>query len=216
MYADRPSLLRLRPAVLLLALALGAALFGCGADTSPLASAPGAPQAVPADQAYLVFSPAAAHGLAKTAVIPREGASVSRWIGRDGGVIRLADRGGFGSADDLVVSLRVPEGALPRRTEIRMTVYGNRLSELVVAFAPGGLVFAPYALLVLSLGGEWVDTPLEGLQAYHVDSEGHAEPATVLDCRSVDGWGDEGGDWVRASIRIAVPGFSRYGIGNTY
>ena len=143
---------------LLTALAL---MVGCGMEPSPVAS--GEATLTPGEdgRTFLTFTPQAADRVAKISAIPDEGRSVSALFDSDGGQLEVIEFNGSGSRDDLKIYFRVYAGALAEPVTINMTVYGNSLEELVVAFEPGGLEFLREAMLVAKIGADLVHTPLE-------------------------------------------------------
>ena len=107
--------------------------------------------------------------------------------------------------DNLQVTLIVPSGAVNERVKITMTVYGNYLSDLVIAFQPGGLVFDESATLKVGMGGALVDVDPEGLTVWHEYEDGTVEEATLTGTKI---WNDL--MWLE--FNAEVPGFSRYGL----
>lgn len=107
--------------------------------------------------------------------------------------------------DNLQVTLIVPSGAVNERVKITMTVYGNYLSDLVIAFQPGGLVFDESATLKVGMGGALVDVDPEGLTVWHEYEDGTVEEATLTGTKI---WNNL--MWLE--FNAEVPGFSRYGL----
>ena len=105
--------------------------------------------------------------------------------------------------DNLQVTLIVPSGAVSKGVTITMTVYGNYLSDLVIAFQPGGLVFDESATLKVGMGGALVDVDPEGLTVWHEYEDG-----TVEEARLTITWNNL--MWLK--FNAEVPGFSRYGL----
>lgn len=117
----------------------------------------------------------------------------------------LADHNSDATADDdLYVSFTVPNGALSENTEITMTVIGNRLSELVIAFQPGGLVFDTPASLWVKLGPALVDVDTTTLTVWHEYADGTVEETTLLTTHEFTNGSYE--------FTAEVGGFSRYGL----
>jgi hypothetical protein len=109
----------------------------------------------------------------------------------------------------------VPRGgnALDDDVEITMTVYGQTLSELVIAFEPGGLDFLIAAELEIAVGLDKVDIDLGDLAAYHASQEDYND-------NDENDWQEEeidieelyeGSEEIKFIIEI--PGFSRYSTG---
>ena len=106
--------------------------------------------------------------------------------------------------DGIKVMFQVPKGAVPNKVNIDMTVTGNKANNLEVAFGPAGLVFKKTCWLKITLQPSALNIPLHKLQPYHVHGDGTVDDAgietvTLHDDGSV-------------SIKIAVNGFSRYGL----
>ncbi len=106
--------------------------------------------------------------------------------------------------DDLYVSFTTPNGAVTEQTEITMTVIGNRLSDLVIAFQPGGLVFETPASLWVKLGADLVDVDTATLTVWHEYSDGTVEETTVVTSHQYKNGYYE--------FTAEIPGFSRYGL----
>lgn len=216
---------RLLTAVLL---ALGALVAGCSTGNSPVASAPDEAQAG-AGPVYLALTPGGLRPVGKPAAIPDEGLSVSRtfWPGKSGSML-VQDLQGKGVRDDLQVEFRVGSGSLTEATTISMTVYGNTLSDLILAFEPSGLVFADAAQIRVAIGAKRVDRslldlvglvlPFSGLEAEHTTSDGETDSARITSVRTfikllfatVETFDLLLYDY--AVICVEVPGFSRYGL----
>ena len=107
--------------------------------------------------------------------------------------------------DNLQVTLIVPSGAVSKGVTITMTVYGNYLSDLVIAFQPGGLVFDESAELKVGMGGALVDVDPEGLTVWHEYEDGTVEEATLTGTKT---WNN----LMWFEFNAEVPGFSRYGL----
>jgi len=200
-----------RCTILLLA-ALGlTGIHGCGMNASPVASNAGASLSpAPMERSYLVFAPRGMLPAGKPAALSEEGTSVSRTIGPRGGRLVLTDRGPGRLPSLLRAELGVPRGALDERVDITMTLYGHVLSQLVAVFQPGGLVFQRNAVLSFQLTADRVDIPLSDITVYHIDDSGHTEEARIISVRT---YGRRpGGEYAGIVIKIAVPGFSRYGL----
>ena len=176
-------------------LALVAFAAGCGVEQSPVAQEEAAVTQAEDGRMLLTFSPEAAQRAAK---IVEEGRTVSQLFNAQSGNLVINDD------DGLKVTLSVPQNALAADEQITMTAYGNTLSELVVAFEPGGLVFLIASQLEIRLDNELVDLPLDGLQAWHILDDGTVEPAGIV-------FVDEENS--KTYITLDVPGFSRYSLG---
>ncbi|MBI2501647.1 MAG: hypothetical protein HYW07_00235 [Candidatus Latescibacteria bacterium] len=173
----------------LLGSAASSGIIACADGNSPTSSAP-------PGQVYLVFSPQSNQRLAKSL---SAGSTVSKIIGPRGGKLVA-----MGEAAEIEAALSIPKNALAEEVAITMSVHEGLLSELVIAFAPEGLVFLQAARLELKVDTELVDIPLSELKAYHQSADGTSQEAQLL---SVSSSGD---GLVR--IAIAVPGFSTYGL----
>lgn len=176
-------------------------VWGCGEAPSPVA--PQSAAVEPGGVSYLAFSPQAAQRAAKLASIPSTGATTSQIFSIWGDHFTLSDLNGAGVTDDLKVTFSVPSGGLTSPLLITMTVYGNKASDLVMAFDPSGLLFLGSAELKIVLGDEKLDIPLSQIKAYHAYDNGTVVNANILS--RIDGDGT-------SEIRIEVPGFSRYGL----
>jgi len=122
-----------------------------------------------------------------------------------GGMLDLDDFNDSSTLDDnLKATLVVPNRAVSEPVEITMTVHGNYLSDLVIAFKPGGLVFAKDAELRVQLGQTLVDVDVNTLQVWHEYSDGTVEKTEVTALKTYkNGW---------TYLTVAVSGFSRYGL----
>jgi hypothetical protein len=133
--------------------------------------------------------------------------TVSQWFAfeDDQGGIKVIEQNGKGLQDNLSVTFTVPEQGVAEPVEITMTVIGQTLSELVVAFEPGGLVFLQEAQLTIEIGMDLVDVDFAGLTVYHQYSDGTREETTLLNLQT-----KANGQVLQ--IQASVPGFSRYGL----
>ncbi len=133
--------------------------------------------------------------------------SVSIWVRPKGSAqLYLADNNSSSTLyDNLQVNFVVPNGAVNERVLITMTVYGNYLSDLVIAFQPGGLVFNTPAELQLDMGGNLVNIDTADLAVLHEYADGTVEETTISSTKSY-----QGDIWFE--LDAIVPGFSRYGI----
>lgn len=139
---------------------------------------------------------------------------LGKLMGNESGIIKV--RGGnlkvesktrnANQRDDLKVNFCVPSGALDKNTHIEMAVHGETLEELVIAFAPGGLVFNIPATVKIKIGADRVNSAPTGLRINHEYSDGTVEEAVVNTFR-MTGNGDV------YVIEFEVPGFSRYSWG---
>ena len=175
---------------------------------------------------YVAFSPEALSGVAKrlkskstfstfqtsdatagTDLSADEVRSVSEWVKPRGKAqLFLQDvNSSLTNDDNLQVTLIVPSGAVSERVKITMTVYGNYLSDLVIAFQPGGLVFDESATLKVGIGGALVDVDPDGLTVWHEYEDGTVEETTLTGTKI---WNNL--MWLE--FNAEVPGFSRYGL----
>lgn len=127
-------------------------------------------------------------------------------IGWAGGSLKIKDHNVNGdNTDNLVVHLDLSAGTLDSDELITMTVYGETLSDLVVAFSPAGLQFNKPAILTIRLGIQLVDGPVdESIPIHHIYSDGTVEIANFV---SFSRWTNGA-----ARFQVEVPGFSRYGL----
>ena len=133
--------------------------------------------------------------------------TVSQWVKPHGKAqLFLQDvNSSLTNDDNLQVTLIVPSGAVSQRVKITMTVYGNYLSDLVIAFQPGGLVFDESATLKVGIGGALVDVDPDGLTVWHEYGDGTVEETTLTGTKI---WNNL--MWL--DFNAEVPGFSRYGL----
>jgi hypothetical protein len=207
-------------------------ITGCGENKAPLAPEASIREQAPSGVTYLTFSPQALERAGKIATIPEAGKTVSKTFYPDQTAsMKIQDLGGPGTRDDLEVEFTVRAGDLDQPTTITMTVYGNKISDLVMAFEPHGLVFNTPAQLELKIGAKRVDHSLLDLQAlllpfgevegYH-DHDGSVTSATITSVKayiyalllgevetSLLGLSPV---YDYARIKVDVPGFSRYGL----
>jgi len=133
--------------------------------------------------------------------------SVSEWVKPRGKAqLFLQDvNSSLTNDDNLQVTLIVPSGAVSQRVKITMTVYGNYLSDLVIAFQPGGLVFDESATLKVGIGGALVDVDPDGLTVWHEYGDGTVEETTLTGTKI---WNNL--MWLEFNAEVS--GFSRYGL----
>jgi len=194
----------LRRAFLPLGLVLMSLVLGCSTDSTPLAS--GELALAEDGRSYLSFSAEGQQRAGKIAAVPAEGVVVSDFIKADkGGWLKFQDKNQPGNDDDLKVELMVGANALESDVTITMTVYGNTLSDLVVAFDPGGLIFLEDALLEIWLGEYLVDIDPDSIVVHHEYSDGTVEEAVIFSAEYSP---------PAFKILVAVPGFSRYTLGD--
>ena len=180
-------------------------LSGCGTDHTPTASTPGATQ--PSSRmGYISFAAGpGAHGAAKIAYdLIGPALRETKTITPNGGSVRLVENGGSGGEDNLKAELNVSAGALNQDTDITMALQGSTLADILIGFAPDGLVFNTPAELWLKVGPALVDLPTETMVALHTDSNGVTQEVPILQLFERDG-----ATWVV----IQVPGFSVYSLG---
>lgn len=219
------------PSIRVLLLSSILALFGgCGEGKPPLAPESTALDQAPGGIMYLTFSPEALERVGKIATIPAAGKTTSKTFYPDKTAsMKIQDLNGSGTRDDLEVEFTVAAGDLSKRKTITMTVYGNKLSDLVLAFEPDGLVFNHPAKLAVKIGAERIDRslldlqalllPFASLQAYH-DHDGTVDSAVITSVKTYI-WLLLLGEtetppplYDYARINVDVPGFSRYGLSN--
>ena len=183
-------------------LALAAFATGCGMDQSPMAS--GVEEEGTAleseGKTYLTLSSGALEPAGKRVKIAKgDEKTVSKLIGRAGGVL-VVKMDKVGNEDDLLVKFIVPKKALNEKVKITMAVYGETLDDLVIEFAPAGLVFEkPAKLKIYKRPGVRLGV-VEAMHHYEDDSSEVAELKV----------GEEKSHGV---ITIKIPGFSRYSMG---
>ena len=184
-------------------LVAAAFLVSCGVDQAPVApdATTGTPS--PDSRMLVTFSPDVTPPAAKIATTPLKGRTVSGLFDAAGGTLEINEANGLRAQGDLRVLFTVPAKALSAPTKIAMTVYGNTLSDLVVAFEPGGLTFLQDAILEIWFGEQRVDVPVEVISVWHEYSDG-----TVIEAQNY--WSE----WVKKTYHVVVmvPGFSRYGL----
>lgn len=105
---------------------------------------------------------------------------------------------------ELKIMFEVPGGALERGETIDMTIHGSKASDLVIDFGPSGLVFKKSCTLKIDLGPSLVDINPKHIEPWHQHGDGSVDDAGILEVI----FGDDGS----LSVKIAVDGFSRYGI----
>jgi hypothetical protein len=180
------------------------AIAGCSTDSSPTASIDA--EGIEATAPTAVFSlgygagPAAKSMGADVATGDRGARHARKGIGPRGGMVIVREGRG---ADKLNVTLLVPARSV-RETEIDMVVSGDRLSNLSIAFAPGGLEFVRKATLRIRLGRNRVDSDVRTIPVVHTSSTGEVTTHHVRVNHKSNG------DVV---INIRIPGFSRYSLG---
>ena len=123
----------------------------------------------------------------------------------DGGIYTVIPGGALDlNKSDLKIRFKVPEGAVSDDVRINMSVTGSKASDLEVVFGPSGLIFNEPCTLIITLGGAALDLPLEEIVPYHVHGNGLVDQAGIKNVTVLD----DG----RVRIKIAVLGFSRYGL----
>jgi hypothetical protein len=179
---------------------------GCSGEKAPLASGPITGEA--GQYTFLAFAPEGRARAAKLALSPADAVEAGRTVSAifspgEKGVIQIDEEMGPSSRDDIDIAFSVSRGAIEKPVLITMTLYGETLSNMVVAFQPAGLKFLEMADLRLAVGDELVDLPLEDLHAWHIYSDGTTEEVRFSIV-------DQGNGIL---FKIDVPGFSRYSIG---
>ncbi|MFH1568421.1 MAG: hypothetical protein ABIL09_10540 [Gemmatimonadota bacterium] len=185
-----------------LALVAAALLVGCG-ESAPSAPAAAVVTQPEGGQVLLAFSAEAAQGVGKIATA-NDALTASAKINSQGGVIEIVAPAEAEAAHRLAVTFTVPPLALRSATIISMAVYGQTLSELLVGFEPGGLVFLTDASLGLSVGAARVDVPVADIIVLHIHDDGTVETVGFQ-----AGWTNDS----LYQIQVAVPGFSVYSLG---
>jgi len=184
-------------------LALIVLASGCGMDHSPTAVSDEV--AEPAAKRPWMRNTCTMSASTAVDLSADEARSVSQWVKpRNKAQLIIRDLNGLYSGDDLHVHFVVPNRAVNKRVQITMTVYGNYLSDLVIAFQPGGLVFNQDAELQVVMGPTLVDIDTETLQIWHEYEDGTVEKTTVTATKTYQNGNFE--------FKVAVPGFSRYGL----
>lgn len=179
--------------------------IGCGTENSPVASNEPTITHTEDGRTLFSFSPQATQQAAKTTAIPAEGRTISKVFDANHNGMEIFDNNGTDhQLDDIIVFFTIPDHALDHSVEISMTVYGNTLEDMVIAFEPGGLNFLHHATLGLHLGHNLVHTPLDQLAAWHEHDDGSVEEADIFWLRVTH---------AKVKMKIAVPGFSRYSPG---
>lgn len=174
-------------------------LAGCG--TSPTATGEAPPAEAPRERILLSFSPQAAQRAAKVASSELQGTQ-TRTIGPTGGKLRIGELEDDEKA--LGALFAVPPGAVNTPVDITMSLYGRHLSDLVVEFAPCGLVFNIPAILSIRIGEDRVDVPIEQLVVLHQHKDGSTEQASFVVKKEEESY----------LITVQVPGFSFYSLGD--
>ena len=116
---------------------------------------------------------------------------------------KVKDHQGSGKRDNLEAYFTVVEGGLQTDEVITMTLLGDMLDNLVIAFKPAGLEFAKASVLVVIVGADLVNVDdLNALVAYHIEVTGDEESVSIEYL--------EDGDYIEITFKI--PGFSRYAL----
>lgn len=118
--------------------------------------------------------------------------------------LRVNKSMGSGTENEIDVSFNVRKGSVPATVDIAMTVVGESLETLVIAFEPAGLEFYEPAELKLKIGAALIGTMPDDLQVRHIRSDGSEELATILRLKEKKD---------SLEIIIEIPGFSRYSPG---
>ena len=201
-----------KPGVAALALCASLGLYACGSGQAPTDN-----EAVPSATqggAYLAFSPTA---LSQAAKLAGEAPSTSRLVKPSKGAkLQIKE-------DGLKVVLTIRKHSVTEPVTIHMTVFGSRLSDLVIAFEPSDLQFERTATLSIQVDADRIDIPLSSLEAYHLFADGTVTEANLVvktkggktKGRKTKGGKTKGDDDDEVTIEIEVPGFSRYGVQNS-
>jgi len=190
---------RLRLSSCILALIILAS--GCGMDHSPMAVSD---EAAPAAKRIKSNGKYADVETTVAAAYSNDGRTATGVFGPEGGNLTVVDKNEKGKKDDIEVVLMVPAGVLTADMRITMTVYGEDLNSLIVAFEPAGFVFPRAVDLRIDLGNDLApNSQVNKITPYHLYEDGSTEDGEIY---HVD----------RSShtlnIYIKVPGFSRYGL----
>ena len=192
---------RMKPA--LAVVALTAFAFGCGADSSPLATGDDG-----------AFVPAAkrikSNGNLQTvettvaAIYADDGRTITAVFGPQGGDFSIQDKKGTknNKRDDLEVALMIAPGLLDAEVEITMIVHGDDYDTLEIEFQPAGLVFNEPADVRIDLGYDLAtNKDVNNIVPTHLYADGSTEEVAVyfIDKSSND-----------FNIYMKAPGFSRY------
>lgn len=113
-----------------------------------------------------------------------------------------------GSEDDIEVRFKVPKGAVMEEVDIAMTILGDDMASLIIAFEPQGLMFDELAVLKLKIGGDLYEQLPDDLIVNHIyKNEAGYEIEEELDILKLKE--------KKSSLEIwfYVPGFSRYSMG---
>ena len=180
------------------ALALSLAIIaGCSSDTSPVAST-----AEPAGKRIKTNGNNGAVEANVATQSTTDGRTVSAVFGPAGGTFLVEDKNGSGKKDNLRVSFSVPAGVLDSEVTITMTVSGEDISTLDVAFQPAGMTFVPAADMRIDLGNDLaLNRDINKITPYHLYEDGSTAD---VDIYHIDRSSHT------ANFFVKVPGFSRY------
>ena len=139
---------------------------------------------------------------------PHPGVTVTEYVRPNRqATLEVLDLNGKSATDDIFVYFDVPKGGVAEAVDNTMPLYGETLSDLVVAFQPGGLVFLKAASLRVQMGTDLVDIDLAELQVYHEYSDGTVEESTITSVQTYNNY---------LEFAAVVTGFSRYGLGGGF
>jgi hypothetical protein len=170
----------------------------CGVENAPLSSTDAEVQVAPENAGLLVFGFGDEPAAKKVKGAKR---SKTAKVGKKGGTLLVGDANKSGGKDDIKAQFTVDKGALENKVEITITLYGDELEDLVVGFAPAGLVFNKKkpAELIITVGEDlYDDDDLDKLVVTHGEDEVSFEVKIVQD---------------GIEITIKILGFSRYSLG---
>ena len=176
-------------------------LLGCSGDTSPTSSTQRLDES-----AGKRIQTNGVYSQVTTTVSTQflDSRTVSAVFGPDGGTYFVEDTNGKGPKDDLRVVFTVPAGVLDQDVTITMTVSGEDLNTLDVAFQPAGMTFSPAVDMRIDLGNDLaLDRDISKITPYHIYADGSTAD---VDLYHIDRSSNT------ANFFFKVPSFSRYGL----
>lgn len=183
-------------------LAAGLATTGCGTETSPVASTEPTVTHSADGRTFISFAPEGARRAAKLAnEAPLMGTDTRLVETNKGKNFKVQNSALSGAKNRYLMTFHVEPNSVTEDVNITMEAYGETLSELVIAFAPGGLEFLNEAELVIRLGVNRIDLNPATLVINHEHETGSSEVATITELKV------NKDDII---VKVAVPGFSRY------
>ena len=197
--------------ILLATLTAALLLGGCGTDRSPLAAG-NQPEVIQAadGRTLLAFSPGALARAAKSGNphkmdTPRTVSELIK-VNKGGEIVVQENMNDGGPHNDFKIALQVGQKTVAEDVVITMTVHGSTLEDLVVAFDPGGFEFLKPAKLIISVGKDRYTEIPEGVVVRHEYGDSTVEDITLYKLLVQK----DGG---RITIKVDIPGFSRYSMG---